>query len=463
MIPFLHELEDIRRNVTNYTGILFESWTLLISSLVILSLAFLFMPDAVSLAFSIALFLAPLWLPLLLIGGVWKLWYVFQRSDFIAKQTYMLLEIKPPRNLVKTPLAMEAFLASIHLTGSESTWWQRFTGGIRPYWSLEIASFEGQVHFFIWGRAAFRRIVESQMYAQYPGVQILEALDYTRLISAKPGEWIVWGCDFAPTNKNPLPIKTYIEYGLDKVQKEPEQVDPIAQLIEYMASIGKGEYLWLQFVIRPHRGERYGASPGSNNSTKRNKEGKSWTWRDEGRELIEEIRRATRDPYVDPVTGEERPGFPSPTKGQAELMGAIDRNTSKLAFDTGIRCIYLAKPEHFVSITIAHMIGLFKPFSTEGWNGINSTGWMKKFDDFPWQIGLEKKKNQYRHELVEAYRRRQHFYDPFFEGGLFGDETNIFSTEELATLYHIPSSGVQTPGLGRIQSATHAAPDNLPT
>ena len=294
-------------------------------------------------------------------------------------------------------------------------------------------------------------------------MQIVEVSDYTRLISAKPEEWIVWGCDFGPTNKNPLPIKTYVEYGLDQVQKEPEQVDPIAHLIEFMASIGKGEYLWLQFVIRAHRGERYGATPGAVTSNKRNAEGKGWTWRDEGKELIEEMRRKTRSPYVDQATGEERAGFPNPTKGEAELMGAIDRNTTKLAFDVGIRSIYLAKPDKFNFITISHMIGLFKPFSTDGWNGINSTAWMKRFDDYPWEINVEKRKNYFRRKLVEAYRRRQFFYDPFFKGGLFGDETNILSTEELATLYHIPSRGVETPGLERIQSATHAAPDNLPT
>ena len=179
--------------------------------------------------------------------------------------------------------------------------------------------------------------------------------------------------------------------------------------------------------------------------------------------LIEEIRKKARNPYVDPVTGEERPGFPNPTKGESELMGAIDRNTTKLAYDVGIRSIYIVKPDKFNVAAITHMIGLFKPFSSAGWNGINSTKWMKRFDDYPWEIGVEKRKNHYREELVNRYRRRQYFYDPFFHDGLFGDETNILSIEELATLYHIPSQSVQSPGLERIQSATSESPSNLPT
>ncbi|MFA6414652.1 MAG: hypothetical protein WCV89_01500 [Candidatus Paceibacterota bacterium] len=462
MLPFLHTLEEIQKTITGKIGLRFEHWPVFILGLTLLVMSFIFMPAAVGNALAMALFVAPVWLPFLLITGAWKLWIVLQRSETIAKTKFVLLEIKPPRNLVKTPLAMEAFLSSIHLTGGEATWYARFKGGTRPFWSLEIASFEGQVHFFIWTRAAFRRLVESQMYSQYPGVQIVEVPDYTRLISARSEEWEIWGCDFVHTAADPLPIKTYIEYGLDKVQKEPEQVDPLANLVEFMASIGKGEYLWLQLVIRAHKGEKYGTTPAGNTSNRLNEKGKPYTWRDEAEELVQEIRKKTRDPYVDIFTGEERPGFPNPTKGQMEKMAAMERNTSKLAFDVGGRGIYLAKPEHFNGPTISHLIALYKPFNTEGWNGINSGAWMKTFDDYPWEIGAEKKKDHYRRELVEAYRRRQFFYDPFYEGGKHMSDAMVMSTEELATIYHIPSRAVETPGLERITSATGEAPANLP-
>lgn len=461
MVPFLHDIEDIASTITSKIGVRFEAWPLFISGIVLLFMAFVFMPDVVSLALTLALFLAPMWMPLLLVDGAWVMWIILKRSEFIADQTYILLEIKPPRNLVKTPLAMEAFLSSMHLTGGEATWWARLKGGIRPFHSLEIASFEGQVHFFIWSRAGMRRLIESQMYAQYPGVQIVEAPDYTRLISATPEEWTIWGCDFKHTAEAPLPIKTYVEYGLDQVQKEPEQIDPLANLIEFMASIGKGEYLWLQFIIRAHRGEKYGHTAAGNTSNKLNKAGNPYTWKDEAQELIEEIRRKTRGTYTD-ESGNEKHEFPNPTKGESEKMAAIDRNVSKLAFDVGARSIYLSRPENFNGITIAHMIALFKPFTTEGWNGINSTNWMKTFDDYPWEINAEKRKTHFRRELVEAYRRRQFFYNPFFEGGMHPKDAMVMSTEELATVYHIPSRAIETPGLGRIQSSTAEAPANLP-
>ncbi len=454
MLPFLQALKDFRAKFTVKTGIRFESWPIFLLGLVILFTAFVFMPSAVSLAFSIALFLAPVWLPCLLVGGACGMWLILKRGEFIASKSYVLLEIKPPRSLVKTPLAMEAFFSSIHLAPGEGTWYVRqILGSVRPWWSLEIASFEGKVHFFIWTRTDFRRIVESQMYAQYPGVQIVEVPDYTRFISATPEEWNIWGCDFKHTAEAPLPIKTYVEYGLDKVQKEPEQVDPLANLTEFMGSIGKGEYLWLQLIIRVHKGEKY---------NKLNAKGKAYTWKDEALELVEEIRKKTREPYIDKLTGEEKPGFPNPTKGQSEKIAAIERNVSKLGFDVGARSIYLAKSDKFNSAAISQMVGLFKPFSTEGWNGIDSFGWLKRFDNYPWEFGVQKLKDRYSRKLVEAYRRRQFFHDPF-SYGIPKDDVMVMSTEELATVFHIPSRSVETPGLGRIQSATGEAPTNLPT
>ncbi len=443
-------LETIQ-DFTGKTGVRFEPWPIFIIGVLLLFIAILFMRGLAFLALSLALFLSPLWLPFLVAGGAWELWYILQRSESLARLKYVLLEIKPPRNLVKTPLAMETFLATINLTGGESNWFVRFWGGTRPFWSLELASFEGQVHFYIRTREGFRRTVESQLYAQYPGVQIVEAPDYTRLISAKTEEWGIWGCDYKHTEKDPLPIKTYVEFGLDKVQKEPEQVDPLAQIIEFMGALSKGEYFWLQFIVRAHRGEKYGL-----------RNGKVYTWKDEAKEMIEKIRKETRSTYLDPATGKEMPGFPNPTKGESEKMAAMERNISKLAFDVGARAVYLARPEKFNGGFIANIIALFKPFSSEGWNGIKASGWMMKFDDYPWEIGANKKKDLFRRRLVEEYRRRQFFYDPFFEGGSRAKDAMVMSTEELATVFHVPSGTIQTPGLVRVPSATAEAPSNLP-
>lgn len=437
--------------ITAKTDLRLQPRPLFLVGLSILLMATVFAFGVVSSALSLALFLAPVWLPVLIVGAAWTLWLTLRRSEFIANQDYILLEIKPPRSIEKTPLAMETVIDGLHLDPGESTWYNVYIEGkVRPYFSLELASIEGQVHFFIWTRSGFRRAIESQIYSQYPGAQVVEVPDYTRAVSIRPGEWDMFACDYRHTNPDPYPIKTYIDYGLDKVQKEPEQTDPLANLVEFLGSFGKGEQFWLQIIIRVHKGEKY---------HKRTASGDRHSWRDEALKIITDIRRKTRDPYIDPATGEERPGFPNPTKGQAEAMAAIERNIAKHPFDVGIRAVYLGRPGAFSGVTIASMKALFKQFSSQSYNGItwNGARGLLQFSDYPWDIYASRDKAEERQKLMDAYRRRQYFHPPYA-----WDDYMVMSSEELATLYHIPSHAVEAPALERIPSATKEAPPNLP-
>lgn len=408
-------------------------------------------PSYASLYFLI--FLIPIVFPFILIYVTFRMWIDFRQSAFIAKQKYVLLEIKPPRSHMKTPLAMEAVFSGLHLKPGESTWYARIIQGkVRPWWSFEIAVIDGAVHFFIWTRESFRDNVEAQIYAQIPGAQIITATDYAREVSGLPSEWSIWGCDFTFTKPDPYPIRTYVDYGLDKPTKEYEQVDPLAHLIEYFGTFGPGEQVWFQIIIRVHSGHKY---------NKKNAQGKTYTWIDEGKELIQKIRATTvgKVKYKDVFTGEmrETDGFPNPTKGESEAMSAIERNLAKQAFDIGIRTVYIAKPDKFTPTKIPGVIGVLRQFSSESYNGFRPIRWLIPFNDYPWEMFMNKKKDKARKGVVDAYRRRAYFYAPYIT------PHNVMSIEELATIYHIPSASVSTPSLSRINSATETPPANLPT
>jgi hypothetical protein len=453
-LPYFEELEHAVTDARDKLGIRPFRWPPFILGLVLIFLSYVFFPVQTGFALSLAFFVSPVWLPLLLANGASELRMILLRSKFIASRSYVLLEIKIPRNLVKTPLAMETVLSNIHFSKGESNWFQIFwQGQVRPYWSLEMVSFEGEVHFYIWTRSDLRRIVENAFYAQYPGAQLVEVPDYTRTISADPKEWAVWGCDYKHTKEDAFPIKTYVEYGLDKVQEEPEQIDPFSHLVEFLGSMGKGEYFWLQFIIRIHNGEKY---------HKKKPDGKPYTWRDQAYELIDKMREqiVRESKSVDPETGKvvSGQGFPTPTKGQTDTVAAIERNVSKLAFDVGGRGVYVAEPSHFNPTVITGMIALFKPFFSETWNGIKATHFGLEYSDYPWEFGNERRKDIFRHHVVEAYRRRQYFHEPFDM-----PDPMVMSTEEIATIFHVPSATVATPGLRRIPSVTGEAPPNLPT
>jgi hypothetical protein len=402
-------------------------------------------------------FFAPIWAPILLTRFTFAQWVRARRSEFIASQQTVLLELRMPRDTKKTPLAMETILANIHISSGEANnyakYWQ---GKVRTWFSLEIVSLGGRVHFYLWTRAGFRRGIEAAFYAQYPDMEIVEADDYSLVYDPAAHGNSMLAEEFIHTKADPFPIKTYVEYQLDKPGAEPEEiVDPLAQVLEFLGSLGPKEQMWIQLIIRTTKDEKLGHM--------RNATGDKYTWKDQAKDEIDKIRASTtrKTSYVDPATGQvrEQEGFPNPTKGQSDTLAAIERNISKQAFDVGMRAIYTAPSDAFQGTTIPFMLGpMLKPFSNESYNGFKlALKYDTRFNDYPWEDPGGHHKEHLHHQAVDNYRRRAFYHDPYI------GEWMVMSTEEIATIFHVPSAAIQTPSLPRIQSSTGGAPTNLPT
>jgi len=192
------------------------------------------------------------WLPIVLVFTFWQVWVYYVRAYYIANVKWTLLEVKLPREIAKTPKAMEIALHALHQTRDGSLTVKYWEGFQRAWFSLEIASFEGEIHFFIRTQSFFRRLVESQIYAQYPGVELVEVDDYTESASyGKPGSDLqLFGTEFTFTKEDAYPIKTYVDFGMVENLEEEQKVDPITHFLEFMGSIGPGEQIWFQVLAR---------------------------------------------------------------------------------------------------------------------------------------------------------------------------------------------------------------------
>ncbi len=402
--------------------------------------------------FQMVLFFAPLWMPLVLYHFALIRFMDANKVAWIKTQKHVLLEIKLPRDTRRTPLSMETVFSSMHLGGGENTWYKRIIEGrARPWYSYEIVSIGGQVHFYAWMREGWRRAFESYIYSQYPGVEVIEAMDYSRLVDPSHAPYMMTAFEYKKLQPDPYPIKTYIDFGLDRVQKPEEQTDPLANVLEAMGAIGPNEQIWLQFIVRIHAGEKYKAKW---------IKGKPFTWKDEAREEIQAIRDAaiieTEQVDSEGNVKKVRSGI-NPTEGQKDRIKAIERNIGKQAYDVGIRSIYMAPEGSPHGTTGGVLANIFKPFGSEQYNSIMpAPRFSDHYFDYPWE---DKDGHHYAHDMhiaLEMYRRRAFYHAPYV------GEHHVFSTEELATLYHIPSSSVTTPSLPRIQSTTAEAPVNLP-
>ena len=96
----------------------------------------------------------------------WKLWIHYIQADFISGIEYVMLEIVPPRDVLRSPKAMELFFtnALYHWSqkGGKEQYWQ---GAVWFWFSLEIVSIEGQVHFYIRTPSRIKGLIETQMYS----------------------------------------------------------------------------------------------------------------------------------------------------------------------------------------------------------------------------------------------------------------------------------------------------------
>jgi hypothetical protein len=395
----------------------------------------------------------PIAIPFFLLWLLLKMYIDSNRSAFMASQEYVLMEVVPPQEIEKTPAAMELFLTALHQTGGEATWYDKYVlGKVRAWFSLEMVSVGGSVHFYIWSRKGFMRLIESQLYSQFPGIEIHPSTDYTLGLSYD-GSIELFGVELKLTEADAFPIKTYVDYGIDKETEEGFKIDPITPVIETLGSINSGHQMWIQIIVRAHKKEDL--KPGTWNTKQDN-------WKEGGKEAITKIRDAAK---VDIGEGENKRQQVAMTKGQELRIVAIERSISKLSFDAGIRMIYLAEKSVYDGGYIPPMLGSFKQYNSPDLNSF-APSWTTSFD-YPWQdIGGNKIK-VLKDEILEAYKERDYFWRDRPKFGFFGKkiverDAFVLNTEELATIFHFPGKVSSTPSLRRVESKKQNPPANLP-
>lgn len=392
---------------------------------------------------------AAIWIPILIFEYAWHIWVRYVRYAWEIKQEKVLLEIKLPQETTKSPRAMELVLLALYQTGGEGTPIDRYWDGkARPWFSLEIASIDGEIHFYIWTFKGQRAVVEANIYAQYPDVEIHQVDDYTEKVFFDPAKYDLAGCRFEASGPDPLPIKTYVDYGLDKDPDEEFKIDPLSPLIEFMGTLKKGHQAWVQIVIRAHTAEKNptGGAPIELGGGKYPDE-----WKDEAKNLIKKI---IEEAAVEDKDGNKVPNSVKLTTAQKERIEAIERSVSKFAFDAGIRIVYIAPKDIFDKGNGGGLTGSFKQFNAPHLNGFKPAEGMGF--DYKWQDWSGKKLLKRKVEHFAAYCARGFFHYPFDK------KWTVLNTEELATLFHFPGSAVRTPGLKRIPSKRADAPSNLP-
>jgi len=399
-------------------------------------------------------------------------WRHYRNEIFISGIKWVLLEIQVPREMNKSPKAMELVFSNAFYHKSNKGFWDLYVAGAVWLWfSLEIVSIDGRVRFFIRTPTRIRNLVETQIYAQFPQAKVVETEDYVFHVPkiTKKGNWHMWGCEFAKEKHDAYPIKTYQDWGdeMKTGQKEEFKLDPLTPTIEFLGSISKGEQIWIQIIVRQsvkeYKSERLKKKVNIDVA------------------ITDEIYRLTA-PFTR-AQGQED----DPTKSTFALdmrtpelikntVAEMLRHADHLHFDCGIRLIILArkdlvKEETFNNTKRSARL-LFRQFAMPSSNQLerlNSPGF-----DFTWKDPLGTTSNKLKNRLVSFYRNRTFFHPPieyaikyfqlisfFFPSGK--PEVFVLSAEELATLFHFPGMVSETPTFRRVESKIAKPPSNLPS
>jgi hypothetical protein len=317
-----------------------------------------------------------------------------------------------------------------------------------------------------------------------------------------------------------FPIKTYVDYGLDKDPDEELKTDPITPLLEFMGSIGKGEHMWYQIIIQDegvYKGtskfpkfyvnsmthDHVSLSDMAETYKKQLRisgyKKKGEFEKDEYGDIKEKTIKKDGKETVKPLKYEATKAIPKKdtdlTSEEKEKIDAINRKLSKPLMCGVIRLLYVTDKDSFKGGAIQYILAHGRPYTSANSFGFTVTDPY----DYPWQkIGG---KVEWRtEEKFEAYVEREGFYphipagdearkgmdsweDVTFRSSTLRNrrifrmmyeaifypfshphptEVSTYNLEELATLWHFPGAVAGTPTLPRIDSVKGVAPTNLP-
>ncbi|MCC6563329.1 hypothetical protein IT087_00375 [Candidatus Uhrbacteria bacterium] len=393
-------------------------------------------------------------------------WLEYRQNKWIAAREWILLRITVPKASEynqQTPRGVENMMANFAGAHSPPSWKEEWIDGqVQMPISLEIASIEGQVSYYVHSLRALRDLVEAAVYAVYPDADIDAVEDYTLPIPSHfpSDEWDLWGTEMTNVAPDPFPLKTYPEFE-DKITGEIK--DPVANMLEVFSRLGPGEQAWYQILITPtdQKGFKKRAEQVIN-KIKGIKEVKKRTMMDD----VLDLPMATLSTVANVAMGTSAPekkksdpkeAFPrmmALSPGERFVLEAIERKAGKIGFESKIRFLYVGKKGKLSKPKVVNsFIGAIKQTNTFNMQalkpetkhvGINGTLWWFK----------DRRNSERKGKLVRAYRKRNASVGlkPFF-----------LCSEELATLWHFPIlMQVKAPQLRRTEAKKAEPPANIP-
>jgi len=301
--------------------------------------------------------------------------------------------------------------SNIHATG-----WNKFIYG-EPYVSLELAVHHSgeEIHFYIAVPRSSEKTIEKQINGIFPTADVSHSRDYNIF---NPD-----GADAAAyvTFEGPqiLPFRTYQQL----------ETDPLSSIVTSMSQLEtEGEGAAMQILLRPTHSDTKSLAQLAVREMKN------------GYKLDEALRRIKYPPKQAASKEEENKKqeerMKQVTPGDGDIIKAIEVKSAKQLFDVNIRFIASAHDKKRAEQILDGTLASLAQFSTANINSLKS--WKLKGRAFK--------------EFIYNYSFR--LFDK--------TRTVVMSTEEITSLYHLPTGLSLLPRVKYLKSKPAEAPHGLP-
>jgi hypothetical protein len=384
------------------------------------------------------------------------LWKKYSWGQHAATMKFVVLEIKPPRNIERSPRTMEQVFAALHGVWSSPNYIDKYVRGrwFQASLSFEIRGVNGEMHFYVRCEKKFRNFIESLIYSQYPDAEIQQVEDYTLSVpkNVPNPEWDLWGVDFKLAKDDAYPIRTY-KYFQEDVTKG--MIDPLAELADVIAGLPPGQQIWIQIVVTPEPDKDWQGAVKKLADKLAGKETKKeplaiFKFFSEILDIlhssvlyifhpVEEIEEKKKD---------EAPLLFRLTPGEQTTLKAVEESITKKGYRTKLRFIYVGRREGFDRGFLSGVNGAMQQFNDMMLNSLTHDNETKTFANYIW---VEPRMRYAQRKIFNRYLDRDS------DGPRF-----VLNSEELATIFHMPDMSVMSPAISRVEAKKGGAPINLP-
>ncbi len=414
----------------------------------------------------------------ILLGPIFvEVWLFWKQETFKHEIDWVLLELRMPREVRKSPMAMEQVLAALYaLRNAPGDFQEKYLSGeITRWFSLELVSIGGEVHFYVRAVRAQKDLIEAAFFSYYSDVEVVEVDDYVKnlpetMTEAYEQGYELWGTELILAKNEAYPIKSYLDF---EAPEEEKQYDPISLFLEVLGKTKREEFVGIQFEIAPAGDEwkRHGAHVVEELRSKKSEKGHG-----PGASMGVEFPHILPTFPVEKHDGKESSEFSKMfmrTPGETDVLKAVEENLSQAAFETVIRFIYLS-PKQLYTDTFARrgVIGAFNQYASNDLNAfIQNPDMSTRAKVWAWPHLFPARRVYLRRERILSYYRHREVpphvpIGKYFMGRFLNGEHSkhfILTCRSLATLFHPPTYLVLTaPHVRRIESRKAGPPAGLP-